>query len=134
MLTPQEIFDKVVIHLRTQKVKSAIYRVDLDGAFDKCMYRGPAGLKCAAGALIPDEHYTPDLENQPLFPYANDSRSAKQRALRAALKAGGVPAKAFGIVSDLQATHDSTCVEEWESDFKKLAEQHALTYTPPEVT
>lgn len=27
-----------------------------------CLYRGPGGLRCAVGWLLPDEYYTPDLE------------------------------------------------------------------------
>jgi hypothetical protein len=29
-----------------------------------CLYRGPDGLKCAVGVLIPDEEYQPSLEGK----------------------------------------------------------------------
>lgn len=48
--------DKVEQHLIQQKARS----VDVDNSV--CMYRGPNGLMCAAGCLIPDELYTHTLE------------------------------------------------------------------------
>jgi len=50
----QEVFDKVATHLLTQMVRSA----DEDG----CLYRGPNGLKCAIGCLIPDDKYDSGME------------------------------------------------------------------------
>lgn len=51
----QEIFDKVVDHLKTQNKQA----VDDEG---DCLYRTQEGLKCAIGCLIPDEWYTPNME------------------------------------------------------------------------
>lgn len=54
----QEIFDKVATHLLTQGVPA---RTETLG----CRYRTPrGGLKCAIGALIPDEMYDERLESQ----------------------------------------------------------------------
>lgn len=50
----QEVLDKVANHLLTQMEVSA----DEFG----CKYRGPNGLKCAIGCLIPDEKYIPAME------------------------------------------------------------------------
>lgn len=60
----QEIFDKVVTHLFTQKVKC----VDDKG---RCVYRFN-GLSCAAGCLIPDEEYNPSLEGTSINFLIND--------------------------------------------------------------
>lgn len=63
-MTEQEIFDKVVVHLANQKVKST------DGATDEggiCLYRGPEGRMCAVGCLLSDEEYSPDMEGRPVF-------------------------------------------------------------------
>lgn len=49
-MNKQEIFDKVVSHLRAQK-KQAL------GSNYICAYRGVDGTKCAAGCLITDEVY-----------------------------------------------------------------------------
>ena len=50
--------DKVEQHLIKQKARS----VDVDNS--ACMYRGQNGLMCAAGCLIPDDRYTPNLERR----------------------------------------------------------------------
>ena len=51
----QEVFDIVVNHLVTQRRPAY---TDLSG----CMYRAPDGLRCAVGALIPDNLYDPEFE------------------------------------------------------------------------
>lgn len=54
---PQVVFDTVARHLLTQKMRSQN---------DKrtCLYRGPEGLKCAAGCLIPDDKYSSTMEGK----------------------------------------------------------------------
>ncbi len=52
----QYVFNRVVKHLREQKIPS------VEGS--ACKYRGPNGVKCAIGIFIPDEKYTPDLEGR----------------------------------------------------------------------
>jgi hypothetical protein len=54
-MNAQEIFDKTLFHLRKQKVAS----VNAEGG---CMYRGPNGVRCAAGIHIPPEIYDPEME------------------------------------------------------------------------
>lgn len=53
-LTRQEIFDIVAKHLLQQNERAMI-----DGI---CVYRTTSGLKCAIGALIPDNVYSVDME------------------------------------------------------------------------
>jgi len=57
-MTRQEMLDKALAHLR----KQGEFAKTLYGA---CCYRTPEGLKCAVGALIPDDRYEPQLENLP---------------------------------------------------------------------
>jgi hypothetical protein len=57
-MKPQEIFDKVVEHLAKQG-RHSLSRNKLH-----CLYRGPDGLMCAVGCLIPDEMYDPTIESQ----------------------------------------------------------------------
>lgn len=58
--TLQEVFNIVSLHLLTQiKRCLAIYP---DRVFPVCSYRNADGMKCAAGALIPDEEYKPEME------------------------------------------------------------------------
>jgi hypothetical protein len=54
-MTHQEIFDKVVAHFAIQRVQA----VDENR---QCLYRTEDGRKCAIGALIPDEAYSPICE------------------------------------------------------------------------
>lgn len=56
-MTRQEIFDKALAHLRVQGCQAI-------EANTTCLYRTSSGLKCAIGALIPDEVYTPDMEGE----------------------------------------------------------------------
>lgn len=51
----QKTYDTVKAHLLKQGERSV-------GPGDMCMYRGPNGLKCAIGCLIPDELYDPKME------------------------------------------------------------------------
>lgn len=44
--TAQEIFDTVARHLHKQGVQA------LDASGNGCLYRTPAGLRCAVGCLI----------------------------------------------------------------------------------
>lgn len=53
-MTEQEVFNRVAVHLLSQKKRSE----DKFG----CLYRSPEGLKCAIGCLIPDEKYSPSME------------------------------------------------------------------------
>ena len=47
--TAQQVFDQVKTHMMAQYAKSVGQNSDV------CLYRGPDGLKCAAGCLISDE-------------------------------------------------------------------------------
>lgn len=62
VMTNQEIFEKVIMHLLVQKKRSVLYPEDR-GLGANCAYRGASGLKCAVGALIPDEEYSSEIEN-----------------------------------------------------------------------
>jgi hypothetical protein len=55
-MTRQEMFDKMVSHLREQKAFS------VNPGSLSCLYRSVDGNKCAIGALIPDYRYNPAFE------------------------------------------------------------------------
>ncbi len=59
-VTGQEVFDQVANHLLTQKTRSIIAT---KGGYE-CVYRTTEGLKCAAGCLIGDDEYKPEMEKQ----------------------------------------------------------------------
>jgi hypothetical protein len=54
----QEIFDFV----NEQVIKQA--KPSWRGELGDCAYRGPNGLKCAAGFLLDDEDFDPDMEGK----------------------------------------------------------------------
>jgi hypothetical protein len=56
MLTKQEAFDIVAKHLFAQGRRSSSEE-------GMCLYRGRDGLKCAIGALIPDDQYRVGFED-----------------------------------------------------------------------
>lgn len=113
-MTKQEVFDKVLAHLRAQGRKALDDR-------RQCMYRAPDGAKCAAGCLISDEQYGPRLEG----------KSANMSKVHAALSASGVPEDAMPVVQELQGIHDSHSPDQWEAEFARLAKEYGLTYAPP---
>lgn len=111
-MADQELFDKVVAHLRAQNAKA------LDQT-DACMYRAPDGKRCAAGCLILDEHYAPDLEG----------KSAIHDGVWPRLRASGVADSQTALVQALQSVHDHWSVDKWESELARVAEKYHLT--PP---
>jgi hypothetical protein len=85
---------------------------------EECKYRGDNGAKCAAGCLIPDSLYTPDMEGLG----ASDGRVAR------VLKQMDHD---LSLVVDLQDMHDNSSVDEWEKTLQAIAEFHDLEYTAP---
>ena len=56
-MTPQEIFNFSVNHMRKQGVRA--YR----GKIDLCSYRTPEGLSCAVGCFINDDKLAKEMDN-----------------------------------------------------------------------
>lgn len=113
--TTQEIFDIVAAHLLQQKARC----VDRNG---NCMYRGPKGLKCAAGCLIPDEEYTERFENRAVS--APDTQVGIWFRNR-------YTENQIMLITDLQRLHDNFSGGSWEDSLQILAIKHNLTFTPP---
>ena len=115
----QEVFDKVVAHLRQQKKKS-IYTYEVyDGkTCTSCAYRGDNGLKCAAGIFIPDEDYVVDMENTPI----SSSR------IFPVLKRQNIN---FDLLKSLQIVHDGFEPYEWETRLHDVAKKFNLNYQAP---
>lgn len=113
MYTKQEVFDKVVNHLRTQGCKSA----DSNG---RCLYRGPNGTKCAVGCLIEDSDYTESLEDRTVsFLVENthvlDNYKEQQN-----------------LLARMQTIHDNYKIQDWENRFQNAASDYNVEYTAPE--
>ena len=66
-MTRQDAFDQIVAHMRHQRAFS-IGHIDGQAADEGeepgCRYRGDNGMKCAVGALIPDDLYSPFMEGK----------------------------------------------------------------------
>lgn len=106
IMDKQEIFDKVVMHLFTQKRQAGIH--------GKCYYRMTDQfgniLKCAIGCFIDDEDYTEDLESKPvdfLFKAKNITKNITydiNKLQNILSKLGGQSNSHF--LSELQYIHD----------------------------
>ncbi len=108
----QEVFDYVVNALRLQNERSI-----REGS---CVYRGPDGLKCAAGHLIPDEDYKSCFEGRSVMMLSNAEVAIYFKNNQFDIN----------LVCDLQEIHDSYEVCNWERRFKELAETSGSRYTP----
>lgn len=120
MKTRQEIFDIVVSGLRKQGCKSigTVINPDVNPA---CLYRDAQGHKCAAGFLIPDEKYKPEMENTAIF----------DDLIRNVLIEENIDIRDFDFLYGLQAIHDFHPVERWEEQWKLFAQKYDIVYTPP---
>lgn len=110
----QEIFTKVVTHLRNQNAKSG----DLT-----CWYRHDNGRMCAVGCLIEDEFYSYRLEGLDIG----------AMIVKSALDQSGVDIfnkEIFGMLLKLQKIHDIVAIEGWEYEFLKIASIYSLEIEP----
>ena len=114
-MNAQLIFDTIVTHLRNQGCKST------DRFQTACSYRGEDGAKCAAGCLIPDHLYSPELEGHMWS-------SLQLKECREY-----VGEEHTALIGTLQNVHDRTSVTQWETRFRQVAEDFNLDYTPPAV-
>jgi hypothetical protein len=115
-MSEQETFDIVARHLLTQGCKS--YG---DYEYGLSMYRNLDGMKCAVGALIPDDMYDLGIEGL---------RADKPAISRILLKLGHNVA----LCRELQIIHDHFCTMEWHDKLRLLAEQHGLNTAVLEST
>src|SRR6056297_2767336 len=78
----QEAFDKVLKHIREQGKAAVKVTVCSDGIEkEECCYRGPDGIMCAVGCLIPDEEYDSELEGMPVEEIPQDLMPKSLRGL-----------------------------------------------------
>lgn len=123
----QEIFNKIVTHLREQNCKS------YDPNRASCMYRGPNGTKCAVGCLIPDEIYSREMEgrNFQFLVLATDLFDSIPW-LKDAKKTNSIEEVEdyLRLIQILQRVHDNIPVEKWETQFMLLAQRFNLALPP----
>jgi len=109
-MNKQEVFDKVATHLLTQMETS----ID-DGT---CLYRGPRGLKCAIGCLIPDGLYTEDINKK----LVNELPSEILRSI------GAKTDEDVQFLRHLQRIHDQRPIYIWKYHLKNFATSNGLVW------
>lgn len=121
-MTNQEVFNKVVDHLRKQNAKS-IGRNPIRFHSDEeyCLYRGTNGLKCAAGCLIPDCIYEESFETGKFS--AVMSRSSELNVMYQ---------HNYHLILMLQNIHDICEIKDWEVMFEITARKFNLKFTSKE--
>lgn len=115
-MTEQEAFDIVAKHLFEQKRPSVLSK-------GVCAYRGVEGRKCAIGALISDEEYSPELEDKDVMTLGlKDALPPSLRGLD------------IEFLTELQDIHDNAALT-WQGTFvagalrvklRKFAAAHGL--------
>lgn len=114
-MTEQETFDIVAKHLLTQNKKAmAVYGFAIAMDMPRCAYRGNDGTKCAAGCLIPDDDYNPDMEGRGI---------TTPNALHTVLTAAGHDIQ---LVEALQYVHDVYPVSAWREQLADVAARFGL--------
>ena len=119
----QAFFDFTVNAVRAQRVPS----MNCDTM--TCFYRGPNGLKCAAGHSITDEEYLPEMESRLVY-QLNLPRThvlVRHEDLAASLqKAHDESARASG-------EEEAVFLSRFEQMVERIAEAYDLKYTAPGV-
>jgi hypothetical protein len=108
VMTRQEVFNKVARHLLQQNERS---RENGKG----CLYRGPRGLKCAVGCLIPDDKYIPVIEGEPV-----QSIMSRYDILSDFPKEYGL------LLANLQNLHDMDEPANWKKGLVEIGKYHDL--------
>jgi len=121
----QQVFNRVTDHLLSQQKKSMTVTTNLpDG---QCRYRSDSGLKCAIGALIPDDKYQPDMEGC----------TAPALIQRFGWEAVGLDGSNLTLdeqyslrcfLDNLQCVHDLYAVEDWKKELLAVAMKYKLDY------
>lgn len=109
----QEIFNKVITHLRKQGKPAA------EGPY--CRYRTEDGLKCAVGCLLPDEEYDSKYEGHIVGGLITILPESKTRDLFK---------RNVDLLDDLQCLHDNANRENFVADIndraQRIAAEHGL--------
>jgi hypothetical protein len=129
-MTAQEIFDKVLTHLRKQKAAA------MNGA--GCVYRNDKEQSCAVGCLIPDDKYRDTMEGTSVRylrrEEVNDGTDPDAQHFMQVLTDLGLEPHLY-LLESLQVAHDNVLnshgLQKWEAEMQAISERHSLTYTSP---
>lgn len=109
--TPQQVFDQVVKHMLTQNRQSKNHEVG------GCFYRH-GDLKCAAGCLISDDEYKPEMDTM-------ETGTTWVELVDNDL----VPTTPHDdLIGRLQDIHDSYLPVDWPVRLNNLAKTHHLEF------
>lgn len=136
-MTNQEIFDKVLNHLRQQGHAATVF---INGE-TSCRYRAGDGGMCAVGCLIPDELYTPEIEDNGVFLVERllrgeicAEKEPDVEMLWSTLQQVGIAADQLPLLRKLQSAHDGNLnnygIGAWELEMANIADDFDLHYTP----
>ena len=112
-LYPSELFDRVKNHLLQQGDRALLD----DGSYG-CAYRNSNGYKCAAGCLIPDALYRPEVEHTGIV-----SLVLKYGVTNIFGRELAMPGRSLDLLERLQEIHDGVPAEDWEEELNLLAEE-----------
>jgi hypothetical protein len=98
--------------------------LDPTDGIERCAYRGPNGMKCAAGHLIPDEQYSPKMEGWSVSCFTSEMKDNPFHNIPDIMNQPQ-------FVRKLQEIHDDYTVPAWEQLWQEFALEHDLIYTPP---
>jgi hypothetical protein len=102
----QDVFNKIWDYFIVNKNPKA-------GDNNTCYYRGPGGIKCFVGVLIPDDMYSPDMENK-----SAGEMLEKFPALMKHLDASGSDLFFLKILQDI---HDYYTPDMWRKELNDFA-------------
>lgn len=129
MLTAQEIFTKVVTHLRQQGRQAMQGRDPVsEENVGLCMYRTHDGLMCAVGCLIRPEYYDHEFEGMSVGGRVDTNDCLlRYQALANALHSSGIDmGEHMRLLIMLQDIHDNGSSDHWEEKFGRLADEFGL--------
>ncbi len=110
----QEAFNKICDHLMTQLARS-----EDDSS---CCYRGPGGVKCAVGCLLPDKVGGPETNCLPVA-------TLLERFPEYAKLLEGIN---LDILGGAQRVHDHMDVKYWGAGLREVAKRYKLD-PPPSI-
>jgi len=120
--TKQQTFDIVVKGLAAQGFERAL----ATDSYSSCMYRDDKGRKCAAGQLIPDELYNPEMEKMGSICYIFDDDFDRDRY--SLYELSGLVEHDRKLLIDLQDAHDLSMGSTVDRDaLLRVAVKHELT-------
>lgn len=106
--TAQEVFDQVAGHLLRQMKQC----INNDLSEPVCQYRYN-GLMCAAGCLIAEDEYTPEMEGLEWVSLVGEEF---------------VPGNHEALIMDLQKIHDQWMPDNWARRLEQLAKEEGLEW------